>query len=51
MSNEIIMYGLLAVLALFVAIVIAYVIIRKKMNTEDAKKERELRAGTENNSL
>lgn len=51
MSNEIIMYGLLLILGLFIAIVIAYVIIRKKMNTEDAKKERELRAGTENNSL
>ncbi len=47
MTNEIIKYMLFAVMGLFGVVVIAYIILMKRMNKEDAKKERELKAGVE----
>ena len=47
MSNQMIMYMLLAVVGILALIIIAYIILMKRMNREDIKKERELRAGVE----
>ncbi len=51
MSNEVILYFLGVVVLLFVAIVIAYIALKKKMNQEDVKKEMELRAGVKTSSF
>ena len=38
MSNEVIMYGLMAVAGLFLIVIIAYIILMKRMNKADIKK-------------
>ena len=51
MSNQMIIYMLLAIVGLFVLVIISYIILMKRMNREDIKKERELRVGDKTNSL
>ena len=51
MSNQIILYGMGVVILLFIAVVIAYVVLRKKMNQDDVKQARELRAGAQTNTF
>ena len=46
MSNDILMYLLIGVVALFVIIVIAYLILRKKMESSGIREIQRLRAGT-----
>ena len=47
MSSEILLYFLIGIGVLFAIIVIAYLIIRKKMNTSGIREIQKLRAGTE----
>ena len=47
MSNDILMYLLIGVVALFVIIVIAYLMLRKKMQASGIREIQQLRAGTE----
>lgn len=51
MSNEVLMYLLIGVVAIFAVIVIAYVMLSKKMKRSDIQQIRELRQGTERNSF
>lgn len=51
MSNEIIIYGLMGIAILFFAVIIAYVILMKRMNKSDIKQAMALKAGVENNSF
>ena len=51
MPNEMIIYILLTILGLFAVVVIAYIVLMKRMNREDIKKERELKAGVETTSI
>ncbi len=51
MSNQIIMYMLIAVGAIFVGIVIAYFLLRKKMQSSEAAEIRRLRQGTKQSSF
>ena len=47
MSNDILMYLLIGVVALFALVVIAYLILRKKMQSSGIREIQQLRAGTE----
>ena len=47
MSNDILMYLLIGVGVLFAVIVIAYLIIRKKLQSSGVREIQKLRAGTE----
>ena len=47
MSNDILMYFLIGVVAVFAIIVVAYLIIRKKLNSSGVREIQKLRAGTE----
>lgn len=51
MNNQLIMYILVGAIALFFVIIIAYLIIRKKMSTSEAKQIQKLREGTESKSF
>ena len=51
MSNQIIIYILGGAVAIFAVIVIAYFILRKKMNTADARYTRQLKQGTETSAF
>ena len=51
MSTQTIMYVMYGVIALFVMIVIAYLILRKKMNKSEYQRIRKLRQGTESNKF
>ncbi|MBO5478575.1 MAG: hypothetical protein J6A04_02515 [Clostridia bacterium] len=51
MSNDIIVYGLMAVAALFLIVIIAYVILMKRMNHSDVKQAMALKAGVETKSF
>ncbi len=51
MSTQVILYGLLAVVALFVIVIIAYIILMKRMNNSDIKKAMSLKAGTESRTF
>ena len=46
MSNDLLLYLIIGVGVIFAVIVIAYMIIRKKMNTSEIKQIQQLRAGT-----
>lgn len=50
-SNQMLMYFMGAVIALFVAIIVAYFLIQKKLNKTDLKRIRELREGTKEKNL
>ena len=47
MSNDILLYILIGIVAVFVVIVIAYLMLRKKMESSGIKEIQRLRAGTE----
>ena len=47
MSNEILMYLLIGIGVIFVVIVIAYLMIRKKLQSSGVREIQKLRAGTE----
>ena len=47
MSNDILLYLLIGVVALFAIIVVAYLMLRKKMESSGIKEIQQLRAGTE----
>ena len=47
MSNQIIMYGLMGIVALFVIVIIAYIVLMKRMNKSDVKQAMALKAGTD----
>ncbi len=51
MNNNLIMYILIGSIVLFLAIVVIYLIIRKKMNTSEAQEIKKLREGTEAKSF
>ena len=51
MSNEVIMYGLMAVAGLFLIVIIAYIILMKRMNKADVKKAMALKSGVESKSF
>lgn len=51
MDNQMIMYGLGAILVIFIIIILAYVMIMKKMNNSDMKKAMKLRAGTQESTF
>lgn len=51
MSNQMIIYGLLAVVGLFVLVIIAYVILMKRMNKSDVRQAMALKSGTESKSF
>lgn len=47
MSNQIIMYGLIGIAALFAIIIVLYIILMKRMNKSDIKQAMALKAGTD----
>ena len=51
MNNNIIMYILVGSIAMFFVIILAYLIIRRKMNTSEARQIQKLREGTEAKSF
>ena len=51
MSSQMIMYGLLAVVGLFVLVIIAYIILMKRMNKSDVRQAMALKSGTESKSF
>lgn len=51
MSSQMIMYGLLAVVGLFVLVIIAYVILMKRMNKSDVRQAMALRSGTKSQNF
>lgn len=51
MSTQMIMYGLLAVVGLFLIVIIAYVILMKRMNKSDVRQAMALKTGTESKSF
>ena len=51
MSNDIMLYGLIGVAGLFLMVIIAYVIIMKRMNHSDVKQAMALKAGVETKSF
>ena len=51
MSNDIMLYGLIGVAGLFLIVIIAYVIIMKRMNHSDVKQAMALKAGVETKSF
>ena len=51
MSNELLMYLMIGVVALFGVVIIAYVMISKKMQSSEIRQIRQLREGTEKSSL
>lgn len=51
MSNDVIMYGLMVIAGLFVAVIIAYIILMKRMNRSDVKQAMALKAGTESKTF
>lgn len=51
MSNQMLIYFMGIAIGLFVLIVIAYIILQKKMNKSDMKRIKQLKAGTEGKSF
>ena len=51
MSTQTLLYVMYGVIALFAVIVIAYFILRKKMNKSEYQQIRKLRQGTESNKF
>ena len=51
MSNQVILYVMIGAVSLLVIMGIVYFLLRKKMNTADAKYTRQLRQGTETNTF
>lgn len=51
MSNQVIMYGLMGIAALFAIVIIVYIILMKRMNKSDVKQAMALKAGTDTNNF
>ncbi|MCI8352070.1 MAG: hypothetical protein HFJ58_00305 [Clostridia bacterium] len=51
MSNEVILYGMGVVIALFAAVVIAYILLQKRMQNSDVQQVMKLKAGVETNKF
>lgn len=51
MSNDIIIYGLMAVAGLFLIVIITYFVLMKRMNKSDVRQAMALKAGTETNKF
>ena len=51
MSSQMIIYGLLVVVGLFLIVIAAYVILMKRMNKSDVRQAMALRSGTQSNSF
>ncbi len=51
MSNQVIMYGLIGIAALFAIVIIVYIILMKRMNRLDVKQAMALKAGTDTNNF
>lgn len=51
MSNDIMLYGLLGVAGLFLMVIIAYIVIMKRINHSDVKQAMALKAGVETKSF
>ena len=51
MSNDIMLYGLLGVAGLFLMVIIAYIVLMKRMNHSDVKQAMALKAGVETKSF
>ena len=51
MSNDILLYLIIGVVAVFVLVVIAYLILRKKMQSSEIREIQKLRAGTKEKSF
>ena len=51
MSTQMIIYGLLAVVGLFLVVIIAYVILMKRMNKSDVRQVMALKSGTESKTF
>ena len=51
MSNDMILYGLIGVVGIFLVVIIAYIILMKRMNKSGARQAMELRGGTESNAF
>ncbi len=51
MSNEVLMYLMIGVVALFGVVIIAYVMISKKLQSSEIRQIKQLREGTEKSSL
>ena len=51
MSNEVILYGMGVVIALFAVVVIAYILLQKRMQQSDVQQVMKLKAGVETNKF
>lgn len=51
MSNQVIIYGLIGIAALFAVVIIVYIILMKRMNRLDVKQAMALKAGTDTNNF
>lgn len=51
MSNDVLIYGLLAIAGLFLGVIIVYVILMKRMNRTDVKQAMALKAGVKSKSF
>ncbi len=51
MSSQMIMYGLLVVVGLFLLVIIAYIILMKRMNKSDVRQAMALKSGTESKNF
>ena len=51
MSNQVIMYGLIGIAALFAIVIIVYIILMKRMNKSDVKQAMALKVGTDTNNF
>ena len=51
MSNQVIIYGLIGIAALFAIVIIVYIILMKRMNKSDVKQAMALKVGTDANNF
>ena len=51
MSNDILIYLIIGVVAIFVVVVIAYLILRKKMEASGYREIQQLRSGTQSKTF
>lgn len=51
MSTQVIIYGLMGIVVLFLAVIIAYVVLMKRMNNSDVKQAMALKVGTGTNNF
>lgn len=51
MSTQVIIYGLMGIVVLFLAVIVAYVVLMKRMNNSDVKQAMALKVGTGTNNF